>query len=139
MRCARLLFVFVLVITFCRGIAPAQQTVAAEPKDSTYTRYADGLWGRRVFVTASPKNDYQVEVWRFSVPPRTKSAEVVLSGAAALVVHLGSVTVVRDNKRQTLRLGESLLLADGERVAFVNESDRPANLRAVIIVSEVKP
>src|SRR5436305_5763154 len=110
----RLLALFVLAVAIGRR-APAQ-TAVPEPKGLTYSRYADGLYARRAFSTPSPKGDYTVEVWRFSVPPHTKSALVVLPGAAALVVRLGAVTVIGGNKEQPLRLGQSLLVPEGERV-----------------------
>lgn len=115
----------------------AQTRTAAVPsRTDTYERYAEGLYARRLFSAPSPGRDYAVEVWRFSVPPRTRSAEIVLPGAAAITVHLGAVSVLGSGKQQELRLGGSLLLEEGERVAFANGADRPANLRVVIFRGE---
>lgn len=134
----RLLAVLVLATVFGRHDAPAQtRAVTPDKEGGTYRRYAEGLFARRVFSTPSPNRDYVVEVWRFSVPPATRSETVVLPGAAAMVVRLGGVVVVTGEKRQSLTLGGSLLLPEGEKVSFVNEDRRrPANLRVVILRGE---
>lgn len=143
----RVLAVLVLAAVFSRGDSPAQTpptaratAVTPDPAGRLYTRYADGLFARRVFATPSPDRDYVVEVWRFSVPPATKSAQVVLPGAAALVVQLGAVVVTTANQQKQLRLGDSLLLPEGERVSFVNPDRlRPLNMRVVILRGEGRP
>ena len=134
----RLLAVFVLVASLGPHEAPAQpRPVKPDSEGGTYKRYAEGLFARRVFSTPSPNRDYVVEVWRFSVPPATRSETVVLPGAAAMVVRLGRVIVVTGEKRQALTLGGSMLLPEGEKVSFVNEDRRrPVNLRVVILRGE---
>jgi hypothetical protein len=129
------------VLTVVLGLRAQTAPQAAVPSEKNqYRRYAEGVYARQVFVAPSPNGDYVVEIWRFSIPPNTKSEEIVLPGAAAVVVHLGSVAVSRSGgKREDLRLGGSLLLEDGERIAFVNTDRRAANLRVVIFSREGKP
>ena len=129
-----LLALAVLAVTFVLRAQTQTTTVAKE--ENLYRPYAEGLYARRVFSTPSPNRDYAVEVWRFSVPPNTRSAEIVFPGAAAVTVYLGNVHVVSRGRQQTLRLGDSLLLQERERVAFANNDRRPANLRVVIFRGE---
>jgi hypothetical protein len=127
------------VLTVVLGLRA--QTRPQEPvpgEKNQYRRYAEGVYARQVFAAPSPRGDYVVEVWRFSIPPNTKSEEIVLPGAAAIVVHLGSVAVAHGNKPEDLRLGGSLILQEGERVTFVNQDRRSANLRVVIFRGALK-
>jgi len=134
---ARVLCLIALAVLAVTFVLRAQTRSAAIPReDNMYRPYAAGLYARRVFSTPSPNRDYTVEVWRFSVPPNTRSAEIVLPGAATVTVYLGNVVVVSSGKQQALGLGGSVVLQEGERVTFANSGRRPANLRAVIFRGE---
>ncbi len=134
-----LLSVGVLAVVFGLRAQTAPRAAAAS-EENHYRRYAEGIYGRQLFAAPSPNRDYVVEVWRFSIPPHTRSEEIVLPGAAAVIVHLGSVDVARNGGQQeALGLGGSVLLHDGERVTFVNnDRHRAANLRVVIFGREGK-
>jgi hypothetical protein len=107
---------------------------ATAAEGTNYTKYAAGLYTRRVSQTVGPSKDYGIEEWGLLVGPGQNTDTVTLPGAAVLVVRTGTATLIIDGQKQQVRLGSSVLIAEKQRFSIMNaDKERPVSIKAVIV------
>lgn len=119
-----------------RGRGAAQPPARTEnlPDGPNYTKFANGLYMRRLSQIVAPSRDYSVEEWALLVGPGKSTDTVTLPGTAVLLVRTGSAVVTLGDRKQDVRLGSSLLVVENQRFSIANsDKERPVSIKAVIV------
>jgi len=149
------LSISLVVACLCIPRSAAFAQAAAKPSESTAkpapvtfkgTRAADvrvptpqfealaaGLFARPIVDTQTTKGDVAIRVWSLSVGPKTNTAATTLPGAAMLSLTSGTVEFIAGDLRGKLQPGDTAAVPEGASLRFINEGERPAFLRAVIV------
>jgi len=115
--------------TFPKGVRSANPR-AATPQ---FAPIAPGLYARTIVDTRSAKGDYRIRILSLSVSPKATTGEVKLPGAAMLSLSAGKIEYVAGDQRGKLQPGDTAAIPEGATLQIINDDERPAVLRAVIV------